>query len=172
MGPEGEASASCLTAIIAAMRAMKVPSLLSTPLRVEVLVVVSTPNIGLLILNWPVQVSPVRVLVAGAASIGSGALGMTAKLADSDGEGEILFDIAKGRVQKTSFKTEMPMTLSVSGPAGSQINSQGLVRSTMVAIDPACTWLTICPAETSRPRRHQTGTDSTRFGAGATEADA
>ena len=61
----------------------------------------------------------------------SGPTGMTAKLADSTGEGEILFDIAKGHVQKTSFKSEMPMTMSVTGPAGGQINSQSLVRNTI-----------------------------------------
>jgi hypothetical protein len=57
-GPDDEASGSCLTAIIAVMRAMDVPLLLSTPVKVEVRVVVSDPNNGLLILNWPVQVSP------------------------------------------------------------------------------------------------------------------
>ena len=61
----------------------------------------------------------------------SGPMGMTVKLADSTGEGEILFDIAKGHVQKTSFKSEMPMTMSVTGPAGGQINSLSLVRNTI-----------------------------------------
>jgi hypothetical protein len=60
-----------------------------------------------------------------------GPTGMTAKLADSTGEGEILFEIRKGRVQKTSFKSEMPVTMSVIGPAGSQINSRSLVRNTV-----------------------------------------
>jgi hypothetical protein len=60
-----------------------------------------------------------------------GPMGMTAKLADSKGEGEILFDIAKGRVQKTSSRSEMPVTLSMTGPNGSQINAQSLVRTTV-----------------------------------------
>jgi hypothetical protein len=61
----------------------------------------------------------------------SGLPGMTAKLADSKGEGEILFDITKGRLQKSSFKSEMPVTMSLAGPGGSDINSQMLVRSTI-----------------------------------------
>lgn len=60
-----------------------------------------------------------------------GPMGMTAKLADSKGEGEILFDIARGRVQKTSSRSEMPVTMSMTGPDGSQINAQSLVRTTM-----------------------------------------
>jgi hypothetical protein len=61
----------------------------------------------------------------------SGPSWMTATLGDGNGDGEILFDISKGRVQKTSFKTEMPVTMSLPGPAGSQINAQSLVRSTV-----------------------------------------
>jgi hypothetical protein len=60
-----------------------------------------------------------------------GPMGMTAKLADSKGEGEILFDIARGRVQKTSSRSEMPVTMSMTGPDGSQINAQSHVRTTM-----------------------------------------
>jgi Family of unknown function (DUF6263) len=62
---------------------------------------------------------------------GSGLPGMTAKLADSKGEGEMLFDITKGRLQKSSFKSEMPVTMSLAGPSGSPINSQMLVRNTI-----------------------------------------
>jgi hypothetical protein len=61
----------------------------------------------------------------------SGLPGMTAKLADSKGEGEILFDITKGRLQKSSFKSEMPVTMSLPGPAGGDLNSQMLVRNTI-----------------------------------------
>jgi hypothetical protein len=61
----------------------------------------------------------------------TGLPGLTAKLADSRGEGEILFDITKGRLQKSSFKTEMPVTMSMTSPAGGDINSQMLVRNTV-----------------------------------------
>jgi hypothetical protein len=57
--------------------------------------------------------------------------GMTARIADSKGEGEILFDITKGRLQKSTFKSEMPVTMSMASPAGGEINSQMLVRNTI-----------------------------------------
>jgi hypothetical protein len=56
--------------------------------------------------------------------------GMSAKFADSKAEGEILFDITKGRLQKSSFKSEMPVTMSLPGPGGN-LNSQMLVRNTI-----------------------------------------
>ncbi len=61
----------------------------------------------------------------------SGPMGMTSKVAESKGNGEILFDVAKGRMQKTSFKSEMPVTMSMSAPDGSPITAQTLIRTTL-----------------------------------------
>ena len=65
------------------------------------------------------------------ANAATGLSGMTVKLADGTGEGEVLFDISKGRVQKTSNKTDMPMSMSMTGPDGTQITTQGVNRTTM-----------------------------------------
>ncbi len=60
----------------------------------------------------------------------AGPMGMTFKIADCKGEGEVLFDIAKGRVLKSSYKSDMPMTMSMPSPGGEQVNVKSLVRST------------------------------------------
>jgi hypothetical protein len=61
----------------------------------------------------------------------SSPLPITAVFGDSKGEGEILFDLTRGRIQKTSLKTQMPATMSMPAPDGSQITVQGHFATTM-----------------------------------------
>jgi hypothetical protein len=61
----------------------------------------------------------------------TGPRGMVVKAADSTSDGEILFDITKGRVQKTTLKSEIPMTVSMQGPDGNPITIQSVAKSVM-----------------------------------------
>jgi len=60
-----------------------------------------------------------------------GVMGMTMKLRDARGEGEILFDIAKGRIQKSSMKSVMPATISGTAPDGTQMTMQNKTTTTV-----------------------------------------
>ena len=60
-----------------------------------------------------------------------GPMGMVVKAADSKSDGEMLFDITKGRVQKTTLKSHMPMTMSMQGPDGTPITIQSVAKSTV-----------------------------------------
>ena len=50
---------------------------------------------------------------------------------DSKSDGEILFDVTKGRVQKTTLKSQIPMTMSMQGPDGTPITIQSVAKSTV-----------------------------------------
>jgi Family of unknown function (DUF6263) len=54
----------------------------------------------------------------------AGPMGMTAELKDGSGDAEVLFDVAKGRVQRGTTRLSMPMTLSGPRPDGSAISMQ------------------------------------------------
>jgi uncharacterized protein DUF6263 len=61
----------------------------------------------------------------------TGPMNMVVKATNSSGDGETLFDTTKGRVQKTTVRSEIPMTMSMQGPDGSPINIQSVNRTTM-----------------------------------------
>ena len=50
--------------------------------------------------------------------------GMTIKLGDARGTGEIVFDVAKGRITDSSMKTDMPSRMSMQGHDGSPANME------------------------------------------------
>jgi Family of unknown function (DUF6263) len=61
----------------------------------------------------------------------SGPMGMVMKLGDSRGEGEILFSVARGRIQRNTMRTEMPSTMTMTGPDGSPATMQNRTTTTM-----------------------------------------
>jgi hypothetical protein len=60
-----------------------------------------------------------------------GPAGMTMKLGDSRGEGEIEFDVASGRIRKATMKTEMPSTMTGTGPDGRPASMKNTTRTSM-----------------------------------------
>lgn len=61
----------------------------------------------------------------------AGPLGIGAKVGDSESAGEIVFDITKGRVQQTSFKSETPLNMSLPQPGADPIDIKGLSRTAL-----------------------------------------
>ena len=57
--------------------------------------------------------------------------GMTLKLGEVRGEGELLFDAASGRVRKSTMKTDMPSTISGAGPDGNPVAMQNRTTTTV-----------------------------------------
>lgn len=57
--------------------------------------------------------------------------GMTLKLGEVRGEGELLFDAARGRVRKSTMKTDMPSTISGAGPDGNPVTIRNQTTTTM-----------------------------------------
>jgi hypothetical protein len=60
-----------------------------------------------------------------------GPMGAVLEVADSKSEGEIFFDLARGRVQQSLLKTEAPMKMTMPGPDGTPMTVQSMVRGTM-----------------------------------------
>ncbi len=58
-------------------------------------------------------------------------MGMSAKLGASSGEGEVLFDVAKGQARKGVTRLTMPVMISGSAPDGTAMNMQSLVKTTL-----------------------------------------
>jgi hypothetical protein len=56
---------------------------------------------------------------------------MTVKLGASKGEGELLFNIGKGRVERNSMRTEMPSTITMRGREGGPATMQNNTTTTM-----------------------------------------
>jgi len=54
---------------------------------------------------------------------------MTMTLGDSRGEGELVFDIARGRIVTNTMRTEMPSTVSMIGPDGSPVTFHNRVKT-------------------------------------------
>jgi hypothetical protein len=63
-----------------------------------------------------------------------GLLGMTVKSPESSSDGEVLFDVTKGRLQKTSSTMDMPMTMSMPGLA-EEMNARVRTASTTEVIE-------------------------------------
>jgi hypothetical protein len=59
----------------------------------------------------------------------AGATRMTMTLADSRGEGELVFDIGRGRIVTNTMRTEMPSTVSLIAPDGSPVTFHNRVRT-------------------------------------------
>ena len=61
---------------------------------------------------------------AGADSASPSILGVSAKIGDSESQGEILFDVTKGRVQTSSLRSETPMSISLDATGAGGINAR------------------------------------------------
>ncbi len=61
----------------------------------------------------------------------SGPMGMVMRLGDARGEGEVVFNVAKGYIQRGTMRTEMPSTMSMTGPDGSPATVQNKTTATM-----------------------------------------
>jgi Family of unknown function (DUF6263) len=60
-----------------------------------------------------------------------GPSGMTVKLGDSKGDGEIEFDVARGRIRKSTMKTDMPSTMTTVAPDGRQATMKNTTQTSM-----------------------------------------
>ena len=60
-----------------------------------------------------------------------GPAGMTMKLGDSRGTGEIAFDVANGRIRSSTMKTEMPATMTAPGPDGRPSTMKSTTKTSM-----------------------------------------
>jgi len=60
----------------------------------------------------------------------AGATRMTMTLGDSHGSGDLVFDVSRGRLVRTSMLTEMPSTVNMIGPDGSPMTFRNHVRTT------------------------------------------
>jgi hypothetical protein len=58
-----------------------------------------------------------------------GPSGMTVKLGDAKGDGEILFDVANGRIRKSTMKTDMPSTMTTVAPDGRQATMRNSTKT-------------------------------------------
>jgi hypothetical protein len=58
-------------------------------------------------------------------------MGMVVKLGDASGDGEIAFDVAKGRTRRAVTHLTMPMTMSGSAPDGTTISMRNNAKSTI-----------------------------------------
>ena len=57
--------------------------------------------------------------------------GIVVKLGDARGAGEMLFDVAKGRIQKSTMKTDLPSTMTGKSPDGTAATMQNKTTTTM-----------------------------------------
>ena len=60
-----------------------------------------------------------------------GPSGMTVKLGDSKGDGEIAFDVAHGRIRKSTMQTDMPSTMTTTGPDGRPAMMKNATKTSM-----------------------------------------
>ena len=60
-----------------------------------------------------------------------GPSGMTVKLGESKGEGEITFDVANGRIRQATMKTEMPSTMTTVAPDGRTATMKNATKTSM-----------------------------------------
>jgi hypothetical protein len=52
-------------------------------------------------------------------------------LGDSHGEGDVRFDVARGRIERSTMRTEMPSTVSMAGPDGKPVTLSNRVTTQM-----------------------------------------
>jgi hypothetical protein len=60
-----------------------------------------------------------------------GPSGMTVKLGEGTGEGEIQFDVTNGRIRKSTMKTDMPSTMTATGRDGRPSTMKNTTKSSM-----------------------------------------
>ena len=60
-----------------------------------------------------------------------GPMGMKAEMGVANGEGETLFDIGKGRLQRATTSINIPISMSGTGPDGSAFNMRSAANSTV-----------------------------------------
>jgi len=60
-----------------------------------------------------------------------GPAGMTMKMGESKGDGQIEFDAAAGRIRKSTMKTEMPSTMTTVGPDGRPAEMRNTTKTSM-----------------------------------------
>jgi hypothetical protein len=67
----------------------------------------------------------------------SGPAGMVMTLGNAKGAGEILFDVSKGQVQRSTMKTDLPSTVVMTGPDGSPatVDNKTTITMTMELLD-------------------------------------
>jgi hypothetical protein len=58
-------------------------------------------------------------------------MGFTVQMSEGTGAGEILFDAARGQLQRGTTELTLPMTMSGAAPDGTAINAQTLTRTTV-----------------------------------------
>ncbi len=67
------------------------------------------------------NVSIDMTLKQGAKPPASGPTRVSVALGDSRGQGDLLFDVAHGRIVRSSMRTDMPSTVTMAGPEGSPV---------------------------------------------------
>ncbi len=81
------------------------------------------------------QVAKIATTVAlkqdSATTTAVGPMGMTAALKDASGDGEMLFDVSKGRLQRGTTRVTLPMTMSGNGPDGTPMTMQTNAKTTV-----------------------------------------
>jgi hypothetical protein len=60
-------------------------------------------------------------------------MGLTFKMGESTGEGEVVFEVGTGRLQRSITRSTIPLVMSGSGPDGSPMNMTTIVKSTVTA---------------------------------------
>lgn len=60
-----------------------------------------------------------------------GPSGMTVKLGDSHGDGALTFDVAAGRIRAASMRTDMPSTMTATGPDGRPTTMKNTTKTSM-----------------------------------------
>ena len=58
-------------------------------------------------------------------------MGLIMKIGASTGEGEMSFDVGRGRLQRSSLQTVLPMTMTGSAPDGTTIDMRSDAKTTM-----------------------------------------
>jgi hypothetical protein len=59
-----------------------------------------------------------------------GVMGMTVQIGDGTAEGDVQFDVKRGRMHHTMLKSILPMSMSMTAPDGSPVNIDGVVKNT------------------------------------------
>src|SRR5262249_40357079 len=62
---------------------------------------------------------------------GPGPQGMSLRLGDGKGEGELIFELVNGRIRRSTMRTELPSTITTTGPDGSPVTIKNQVMTTM-----------------------------------------
>jgi hypothetical protein len=57
--------------------------------------------------------------------------GLTIAMGESKAAGETLFDVANGRVQRSTVTSDVPMTMGMTGPDGQKVTMQNAVHTVM-----------------------------------------